>query len=193
MTNNLSLLDLLIDIKNDDEFYVVLITDVNLYIPLMVSCHTNLEVLKNQIVRICKKRGKAYLFLDKKSIRKCLEQSMIETVKVLNYKKDISHGLRNLLSNIFSKSYGSIKQAMRYTVTDDLNLLNHEILIKAIVNNQNLYIGNIHKINSRIIKYLKTYHNYKESVKLLIFTKSWSTSNFFINLKNFLAFYWIFY
>ena len=171
MINNLEMLRAIIDLKNDDEFYIILVTDVNLYVPIIVTQHTKIGTLITQITRLCKTTGKAYIFLDKKSIRKCSEFLIFRLVKLLNYNKDLSYDLKQVFLDLCNSKETSVEKCRLFVVNSNLPNFQHELFIEVEVDNRILYIGHTHMISKKLKKYLRTYHEYRDNVKMLIYSK----------------------
>lgn len=169
--DNLDSLNLLIKFDNlEDDFYVITVTDKNLFVPYIIYSNTNLNILKNNIRRICRKSGNAYLFLDMKSLKLTLKELAFNCIKVLD--EPNFYQFKSAIYNICCSNKNSIKKYRRFIMEYGDYKFSHPNLYKINIKDKDYCIGYIHKIDKRLLKYLKSTFNLQENAKILIYSKN---------------------
>lgn len=168
--DNLDAFNQLIRFNNlNDEFYLITVVDKNLFIPYIVYSNTDLNSLKNDIRRLCKKSGRAYLFLDRKSLKLTLKEFVFNCVEIMDNPN--FYNFKCAVYDICCSNKNSIRQYRRFIMDYGNYSFNHPMFYKITIDNNNYCIGYIHKIDKRLLKYLKTTFNLQENSKILIYSK----------------------
>jgi hypothetical protein len=171
MTDNLEALHLLTKCSSSDDFYFILIKDKDFILPLAINQHTNINKMITYIRRVCKSNGKVYLFLDKKSIKYLISNLMHEFINILSCDAEIFAKLKNSILNICCNNSCSVEKSKRFIINDNVFIPNI-MLLKLNINKQSYYIGKVHSLDKRYVRYLKTYCGYQDNTKILIYSKN---------------------